>query len=442
MPPRRSARVAEAAERATAVLSPLPHAVVLAIFARLPVDARLRCLEVCRAWRALLSGELSLWSTRLDVSTETGGLARPVTEALFRAAAARARGQLQALDVRYANLPDDAVVKVLGANGALRELRVGHQPWGVPRELLERLSRAAPQLRVLDAEAVCNSVDSAQRMLRREEPLTALRLHALMLYGHRLDAGQLRTLGRDFVAHPSCVSVHLEHMLLQPGALEVLVDTAVQCGWRILRLFFCECDATAAAAPALARLLSGNGALTELNIYNAAPMNRLPSAPESAALLAAALRAHTAMTSLTLGGVGLWRDPGVAAALLGAATGHRSLRTLDFCRNSLLAATAAQRAAAGALLAALVAADSPSLISLSVRSCRLGDEGLRPLFAALPHNHHLRSLNCISNDATHAFLAEIMPAVRANQSLRELVLDTIPPEAQAFVAARAAAARP
>ena len=60
MPPRRSTRVAAAVERATAVLLPLPLPVVLAIFARQPVDARLRCLEVCRAWYSLLSSELSL----------------------------------------------------------------------------------------------------------------------------------------------------------------------------------------------------------------------------------------------------------------------------------------------------------------------------------------------------------------------------------------------
>jgi hypothetical protein len=72
MPPRRSARVAAEAERATTALSPLPLAVVLHIFSLLPVDCRLRCLEVCRGWRSVLS-EHSLW-TRLDLTAASGGV--------------------------------------------------------------------------------------------------------------------------------------------------------------------------------------------------------------------------------------------------------------------------------------------------------------------------------------------------------------------------------
>ncbi len=76
MPPRRSARVAEAAERQCTALAPLPHALVLLIFSLVPVDQRLRCLEVCKGWRAVLL-ERSLW-TCLDLSA-TAGLARPAT---------------------------------------------------------------------------------------------------------------------------------------------------------------------------------------------------------------------------------------------------------------------------------------------------------------------------------------------------------------------------
>jgi hypothetical protein len=98
MPPRRSTRVADAAERATSALSPLPLSVVLHIFSLLPVDCRLRCLEVCRGWRHMLL-ERSLW-TRLDLSTTSGVRASVwVLDALLRCAAARAGGGLQSLHV-------------------------------------------------------------------------------------------------------------------------------------------------------------------------------------------------------------------------------------------------------------------------------------------------------------------------------------------------------
>jgi hypothetical protein len=83
MPPRRSARVAAAsecvaaaAERARTTLSPLPLALVLEIFSLLPVDTRLRCREVCRAWCATLENR-SLW-TRLDLREESITCFEPV----------------------------------------------------------------------------------------------------------------------------------------------------------------------------------------------------------------------------------------------------------------------------------------------------------------------------------------------------------------------------
>jgi hypothetical protein len=123
MPPRRSARVAEAAERACTALAPLPHALVLLIFSLLPVDQRLRCLEVCKGWYATLN-ERSLW-TRLDLSA-TAGLARPATDALLRAAAARAGGQLQTLDLTDSEaITQDALLAVARANAdTLTELRM------------------------------------------------------------------------------------------------------------------------------------------------------------------------------------------------------------------------------------------------------------------------------------------------------------------------------
>jgi hypothetical protein len=112
MPPRRSARVAERLPCALAPL-PLPHALALFIFSLLPADQRLRCLEVCKGWYATLN-ERSLW-TRLDLST-TAGLARPATEALLHAAAARAAGRLQTLHLTdCVGITHDALLTVARA---------------------------------------------------------------------------------------------------------------------------------------------------------------------------------------------------------------------------------------------------------------------------------------------------------------------------------------
>jgi hypothetical protein len=50
MPP----RGATAAPAGDDPFAALPHALALAIFSRLTVEQRLRCIEVCRGWRATL----------------------------------------------------------------------------------------------------------------------------------------------------------------------------------------------------------------------------------------------------------------------------------------------------------------------------------------------------------------------------------------------------
>jgi hypothetical protein len=123
MPPRRSARVAAVAERRCTALAPLPHALVLLIFSLVPADQRLRCLEVCKGWYATLN-ERSLWM-RLDLSA-TAGLARRATQALLRAAAARAGDQLQALDLTdCVAITHEVLLAVVCANAdTLTELRM------------------------------------------------------------------------------------------------------------------------------------------------------------------------------------------------------------------------------------------------------------------------------------------------------------------------------
>jgi hypothetical protein len=422
MPPRRSARVAAVTEVATSALSPLPLSVVLHIFSLLPVDCRLRCMEVCRGWRSVLL-ERSLW-TRLDVS-RSGGVHFPPglrVERLLRCAAARAgRGGLQALHVEKHAGPQQPLRSVVAANaGALRELRlsddVNHQGF-TPAEI-RALRVAAPQLRVFTADLSCGpeNAEAARRVLRNEAPFELLRVRRLR--AHLPDDGDeagVVAFAAEVAAHVSLEGLMLYRTPLDtPAALDAVIDAAL--ARRLHSVALDRCYVTPASTPALARLLRSD-ALTTLECRNM----HLVDAPATR-VLAAALRANATLTSLNLEGVRVFDDTAAGAELLGALTGHTSVRVLSLRSNHV---TAADRAAAGAALGALVAANAPALTELNVSDCNLGDAGLRPLFEALPHNTHLRTLNCRSNRISINFeMDELLPAIRANASLRRLELDS------------------
>jgi hypothetical protein len=77
------ALVAAMAQLAPLTVAALPHALLLEILSRLPVDCRLRCAEVCRSWRAA-ADDHTLWR-RLDLSPATGGRGvMPVTSPRYR----------------------------------------------------------------------------------------------------------------------------------------------------------------------------------------------------------------------------------------------------------------------------------------------------------------------------------------------------------------------
>jgi hypothetical protein len=156
----------------------LPHAVVLLILSLLPVDTRLRCAEVCRSWRTAAT-ERSLW-LRLDLSPESGIARRRITDALLRAAAARAGGALLSLAVTDCDyIPPPALLAVAMENAAtLQEARLCLGAWpGLSCEQLEALLRGAPRLRTLHAEMQCTAAES-RRFLRNEPPFEALRVTA------------------------------------------------------------------------------------------------------------------------------------------------------------------------------------------------------------------------------------------------------------------------
>jgi hypothetical protein len=275
MPPRRIARAAAAAEHAT--LSPLPLVIVLHIFSLLPVDARACAACVCRGWCAVLS-ERSLW-TRLDLSPSSGVRVR-VTDAVLAGAAAKARGQLSALDVTDClHVASAALLAVLRANGgALRQLVAGRRKYSTTpqtfvfsAEHVEQALQAAPQLAVCRTDVLLirtASVDIARRMLRNEPPFQPLRLRELNLAfprnGDNADEASVLGLAADMGAHASLQRVTLVNAPLRTlAALDAVVDVALAC--LLLALELQGVPLSPASAPALARLLS-SAALTHLVI--------------------------------------------------------------------------------------------------------------------------------------------------------------------------------
>jgi hypothetical protein len=427
MPPRRNARVAAVVERESSALPPLPLSLVLAIFALLPVDARLRCREVCRGWRAVLR-ERSLW-LRLDLSEASGGLARPATEGLLRAAAARAGGQLHALDISECEgITHEALLAVLTVNaGALRELRAWTADVFPPTGFaaVQAVLRAAPQLRVFEADVDCDSVADAQRLLRKLQVSFRTQTEAAVL-----------SLAEDLASHSSVVELSLITAPLDtPAALDAIA--AIALANRFSALTLGNCRLSPASTPALSRLLCG-GVLRVLFIYNVnAPL--LDAA--TATVLGDALRVNRTLEQLMLMATALWRDPAAAVALLRSMTGHCSLQQVSFRNNPIGDA----QDAAGAALGALVAADAPALAYLDLRECGLQEAALGPLFDALPRNTHLQGLRFDEVTASAVFLRErLLPAVRANTSLKRLVItvagegESAAREAQEIVDSRAA----
>ena len=72
-----------------------PRDILRLIFASLPVDARLRCKEVCKSWRWIAKDPL-LWQ-EVDLSDKSGVAVR--SAALLLAVGATAAGRMRTLDV-------------------------------------------------------------------------------------------------------------------------------------------------------------------------------------------------------------------------------------------------------------------------------------------------------------------------------------------------------
>jgi hypothetical protein len=443
--------MAAEAEHATPALAPLPLELAKRIFVLLPADCRARAACVARGWRDALADPL-LW-TRLDLSEAGLCDVYDVLDdaALLQGAARRALGLLCFLDISGLTYVDaDELLPVLVANaGSLRELHMGHVYASDEQEMfvtLDQLVGAAPRLQLLAAAEVSCTWEEAQWVLGmpcEDHAWAPLRLRSLTVDArsdadNNLDPAERAPYSddalQDAALQPTLSELDIHGANTdQREVLDIFVDAMLaRRALNTLRLTGC----TPPAAVPLARMLAGD-AVVKLSWYDTAERAPLFDA-DGAALVADALRATTALTSLDLNSSGLCRNMSAAATVLSALVGHPSLRSLALCDEHV-----AEPRALGALLAALVAADTPALQGLRVIGISLGDGGLAPLVDALPRNRHLRSLDVFYNDMSKAFARErLLPAVRANTSLRELNAGLVAHKAQALVKLRCCAKRP
>ena len=147
----------------------------------------------------------------------------------------------------------------------------------------------------------------------------------------------------------------------------------------------------------------------------ALPGPQLPPVPVAHCIapLAEALCDDRSLTWLESDAIALQVPPEALVPIVGALTGHPTLRVLDL-------EVAAQQVHA---LCALVEADAPALHELRFWGCNFGDAELAPLLGgALAHNTHLRVLDSgLRGTLSEALAAEqVLPAVHAATALREL----------------------
>jgi F-box-like len=125
-PPRTAPAAARAvlpADPGSPSLAPVPGPVLLAIFASLQTDDRMRCREVCRGWLDLLS-DTALW-TELDIA---GGLSLTLSSSEWLRAASRLSGHALTKFIAYGCmlLEDEDVKTLVAVNGAtLRLVQLG-----------------------------------------------------------------------------------------------------------------------------------------------------------------------------------------------------------------------------------------------------------------------------------------------------------------------------
>ena len=315
-------REAQARASPDTVLAPLPRCFVHRVFLLLPADQRLRCSEVSRAWRSLLANT-SLWCC-LNLSAHSGIIR--FSEALFRAAIAKAGGQLRELNVNGRSrgetthwmLSTPTLVDALASNAAtlkvLQALRPSLATFYTPAEVGLFLEAAPFSLCYLCA--VADNVEQARRYVCNEPPYGQLRLHALDVIGDgQLDSLEsLEAFCTDLRKHPTIVNIVIRGASLgTAAAMRVIVNAAIALRVMTIGLVYCGC--TRACVPELTRLVSA-GTLDQMVLYNL-DVELFEAGPDTDQFCAA-VRASASLNRLEFDRCGLNPDAAAVSAFINA----------------------------------------------------------------------------------------------------------------------------
>ena len=329
---------------------------------------------------------------------------------------------------------DDDLVEFVAAHGESLRSVTAPEELKFSADQVTRLCRSAP-LCTLRCYVKCEP-DEALPLLRCEAPYALVHIFNLCVDGFN-DSEQAVL---DFAAALPSHSGKIKTLIFNMAQLEnVAVADALMRGVaeaHVNDVTFHNCHLVPPSLPGLTRLLQA-GCLETLSINN----NWQALFEEGPALTAFchALRSST-LQKLELNMCELWRDPAAAGELLAALVGHQTLREFSM-RYSGVDHTDDARRAAGERFASLITHNS-ALQKIDSQDCSLGEAGLAPIFEALPRASTLKELNFSYERISRKFARDvILPAVRANTSLRKLdfgpyrVLPELV-EALAIVAAR------
>ena len=433
------AHLAVCPEAAHAALPPLPLPCFLDVLSRLAPGERLLSSAVSRAWRAAVC-EPSLWVS-VDLMQE-GAFPHVASDALLEAVVRKAPGKITSLSLCLCGdeLTSDAALAAVAANtGALRRLDIWTTPLqlggdedgslGLPKHEIDEILNAAGLIS-FNADVHCEFA-RARTLLACQGQYSVV--HIRRFFVDQCSPEEAIQLASELHLQPSLRELGLwETPLNTPAALGAVVDAAAACGLTSLYLWYCHLGPPSAArltrmlrdAPRLSTLLiCGDGGL-----FDAA----------SAALWAATLRASS-LNILRLEVVRLWEHEGVGNVVVDAIVGHPTIQEISLDNNSIHFDD--PRNTVGACLAQLVSTNSPRLHSLSLAYCGAGGDATRPIFEALASNTYLRTLILQHDLAAPFALDVVLPSVRANSTLRKLLVaegEQIPElvEAEALVAAR------
>ena len=428
-------------------VSRLPQTLLSAVFALLRLDERLRCAEVCRAWRTA-ARDRSLWM-RLDLSRAGGNF--PISplkcwpaEVKPRLAAALrcADGALQSLDLRGLDTQywlEDFGQLLGGSASTLTELFAGTHVgyyYRLPMADVRSALRAAPALRVLHAAVETRASDLAE-LLRADGELAPVRISSAAvdsaLTDFEAEAVAARACADAMAASTSLTQLQLREgwdKLATAGALEALIDGMRACS-PLRHLSFTCFAPRPPVLPALTRLLNGN-TLISLHL-DWLDYNSHPGVADAAdvAQFATALHGCTTLQRLDMRRAPRFDIPAFAT-MLTALAGHTSLQEMtcrwfgDYDEDFPEPAVAA--------IGDIISANAPALRCFALDifgNFGGGDDApdaFRHIFQALSVNTALSTFVC-SHDGillSDAFVRSAMlPALRANISLREFSVERL-----------------